>query len=313
MRILLCIVVGCCSCRLFAEEALVTYTNAINASSWTSKLSVFECRMEHSVPYYGQAVFRTKAGESSRFYLNAQSSRFKAGKAEVVSTSPVWMAQSQLSSLGDVAVKRGRRPLWIGTKKTEKMLSELNRGKDIEFMRDAWYENETEKPMRLVVGTIGFREEYRKYLKCLAGLLPANFDQLRRTSLYFEPGIPVESGKLTRANMRVLDKVLMLVKHDSEINRFYIDGHASEPGDRTDNLELSKHRANKVAEYLTLKGIPQDALVVRWHGERYPVASNASTRGRAKNRRVTLRLEKMKDTDTDNTAMTNKNEMMNKK
>jgi len=275
----------------------VTYTNGINESSWAASTSVFECRLQHSVPYYGDAVFRTRAGEASGFHLQARSSRFQAGSAQVLAKTPVWKPSLVEMSLGVVPVKRGRRPMWLGTKDAEKMLSELNKGMDIEFVKDAWYEPQEQPTMRLAMTTIGFRKEYRKYLNCLTGLLPANFHQMKRTALYFEPGVPEESEKLNRDIKRKLDNILMLVKHDSKIRVFYIDGHASAPGDRAENLALSKRRAELIAEYLKRRGVPEDWLNVRWHGERYPVASNATVGGRSKNRRVTIRLERVEEVD----------------
>jgi outer membrane protein OmpA-like peptidoglycan-associated protein len=47
-----------------------------------------------------------------------------------------------------------------------------------------------------------------------------------------------------------------------------------------------------VSEYLSLKGVPKDKITTRWHGERYQVETNRTRKGRAKNRRVTIRLEK---------------------
>ena len=46
-----------------------------------------------------------------------------------------------------------------------------------------------------------------------------------------------------------------------------------------------------VINYLKEKGIAEDKLVVRAHGDKYPVANNILIKERAKNRRVTVRLE----------------------
>ncbi len=276
-----------------AEAESVSYSNAINDGAWEIQSSVFECRLEHQIPYYGSAIFSTRAGESSRFYLKALSSRFQAGSAKMISKAPVWKRPDDGIMMDNVTVKRGKRPLWLNSKNTEMMLSELNKGREIAFQNKTWYGKDDDNAMQLVVGSIGFRDKYNQYLGCLSGLLSANFDQLKRTALYFKPGPLKNSDKLGSDITRKLDKVLMLVKHDKSIKRFYVDGHTSSPGDRTENLEISKMRAERVAEYLKLRGIPEDAIVTRWHGERYPAASNQTSAGRAKNRRVTLRLERV--------------------
>lgn len=272
-----------------------TYSNAINESSWTTSATVFECRLVHAIPFYGSAVFRTRAGEVSGFYLKSRASRFSAGEATMLATPPVWRSAQEAEEIGRVKVKQGSYPLWLGAADTEKMLVELNQGRQIEFSREAWFRDKNAAPVRLAISNIGFRTAYRSYLSCLTGLLPANFDQLKRTVLLFSEGTVEEASGLSSTITRKLDKALELVKHDNKIRRFYVDGHTSSEGDRAENLEISKMRAELVADYLSRRGVPDDWLVVRWHGERYPAVSNATAAGRAKNRRVTLRLEKVEE------------------
>jgi chemotaxis protein MotB len=54
------------------------------------------------------------------------------------------------------------------------------------------------------------------------------------------------------------------------------------------NLELSKARAQSVADYLVSQGVPPGILAVSGLGEAQPVASNDTAQGRAKNRRVVM-------------------------
>lgn len=268
-----------------------TYANQIDDSSWTARTSVFACELYHEVPFYGEVVFRTRAGEASGFYLKAKTSRFKAGQAEIVAATPVWVAQPWQESLATVGMKQGTRPLWLGTSVTERMLASLKQGMNIELQGEAWYQ-EPAPQAKLQISTIGFQEAYDKYLGCLSSLIPRNFDQLRRTSLLF-PGGDVE--ELPSSVTVQLDRILKLVKHDAKVRYFYIDGHTDSVGDRDENLELSKARAELVAQYLKRRGIPEDWITLRWHGERYPVTSNGTAAGRAKNRRVTVRLERVEE------------------
>jgi outer membrane protein OmpA-like peptidoglycan-associated protein len=216
----------------------------------------------------------------------------------------VWAQTDNPMKMGAVPVKRGNRPLWLGSMMAEKMMARLNDGFEIEIRRDAWYEAEQNPPAQLMISNIGFRESYKAYLSCLTKLLPANFDQLKRTSLVFPAG---ETDELPESLQRTLDRILKLVKHDSRIRAFYVDGHTDSEGDRDENLELSRQRAELVNQYLVRRGIPEDWITLRWHGERYPTASNASAAGRAKNRRVTLRMERIEEIEVlplgDNTQM----------
>jgi hypothetical protein len=45
-------------------------------------------------------------------------------------------------------------------------------------------------------------------------------------------------------------------------------------------------------EYLKANGVPETQITIRFHGERYPLVPNKSEANRAKNRRVTLHLER---------------------
>jgi len=54
------------------------------------------------------------------------------------------------------------------------------------------------------------------------------------------------------------------------------------------NLELSSARADDVARYLTMKGVPASNISAQGFGEQRPVASNDTPQGRAANRRVEI-------------------------
>ena len=55
-----------------------------------------------------------------------------------------------------------------------------------------------------------------------------------------------------------------------------------------DNLQLSKERAQAVADTLIDLGIDAKRLQVVGYGDAFPIAENATERGRAQNRRVEI-------------------------
>jgi outer membrane protein OmpA-like peptidoglycan-associated protein len=67
-----------------------------------------------------------------------------------------------------------------------------------------------------------------------------------------------------------------------------IEGYSDSNGEEADNLELSRQRAQSVADVLIDLGVDSQRMVVDGYGENYPIADNASTRGRAQNRRVEI-------------------------
>ncbi len=63
-------------------------------------------------------------------------------------------------------------------------------------------------------------------------------------------------------------------------------GHADSVGSDDYNLDLSQRRANNVANLLQSGGVQGVRILKEGHGEREPIASNATDSGRAQNRRV---------------------------
>lgn len=69
-----------------------------------------------------------------------------------------------------------------------------------------------------------------------------------------------------------------------------ITGHTDNAGDDASNLILSKKRAEAVATYLSSKGIDIGRFVIQYYGETKPIADNSTAEGRAKNRRVEMKV-----------------------
>ena len=65
-------------------------------------------------------------------------------------------------------------------------------------------------------------------------------------------------------------------------------GHTDSTGSSEYNMELSRKRANSVTDYLTSKSSNSSRYTVNWYGEQQPVHDNATSEGRAKNRRVNI-------------------------
>ncbi len=88
------------------------------------------------------------------------------------------------------------------------------------------------------------------------------------------------------ANRTVLKLVQFLQLNPRRIVR--IEGYSDSVGDNKENEELSRARAQTVADALVDLGIDSKRLSVVGYGEAFPVADNASSRGRTLNRRVEI-------------------------
>jgi outer membrane protein OmpA-like peptidoglycan-associated protein len=88
----------------------------------------------------------------------------------------------------------------------------------------------------------------------------------------------------TSANRTILKLVQFLQINPRRTIR--IEGYTDNRGVAAENLELSRARAQAVADMLTDLGIEAGRMQVKGYGEAHPLAENASAKGRAQNRRV---------------------------
>ena len=103
--------------------------------------------------------------------------------------------------------------------------------------------------------------------------------------IYFETGKAI----LLRESFAALDTVATILKQYPS-QHLIIEGHTDNVGDDQTNLTLSEHRAKAVFTYLVQKGIATDRLSYKGFGETKPVADNNIPEGRARNRRVELKI-----------------------
>ncbi len=88
------------------------------------------------------------------------------------------------------------------------------------------------------------------------------------------------------ANRTVLKLVQFLQMNGQRTVR--IEGYSDSDGDVQENLQLSRDRAQAVADTLVDLGVDVKRLQVMGYGDAFPIAENATERGRAQNRRVEI-------------------------
>ncbi len=102
----------------------------------------------------------------------------------------------------------------------------------------------------------------------------------------------IGSARLTGEAKSILNVVADNLKQYPNI-RITLIGHTDNTGSAAANKRLSEARALAVAEYLASRGVDPSRMQYAGKGESEPIASNATARGRAKNRRVELIAEEM--------------------
>jgi outer membrane protein OmpA-like peptidoglycan-associated protein len=94
-------------------------------------------------------------------------------------------------------------------------------------------------------------------------------------------------GSIGTHSYPILDSAVEMLKNKPS-STIYVDAYCDATGGKDVNLRLSDERAAAVASYLEQHGIPADHIVSHGFGASHFVATNATTSGRAQNRRVEL-------------------------
>lgn len=98
-----------------------------------------------------------------------------------------------------------------------------------------------------------------------------------------------DSAKLRDLAIPTLDKIAGTLKANSDYSAS-LEGHTDSIGPESYNMKLSLRRANSVADYLVSKGVNRNSLKISGFGESKPVQSNKTSKGRAANRRVEIKI-----------------------
>ncbi|HEY4298373.1 MAG TPA: OmpA family protein [Paraburkholderia sp.] len=107
---------------------------------------------------------------------------------------------------------------------------------------------------------------------------------LANRTIEFETG----SATLTPQGRAILDQMAAaMVKMTTRT--VAIIGHTDNSGNRSSNIALSQARADAVKGYLVAKGIAPQQMTTTGVGPDQPIASNDTTDGRARNRRIEFR------------------------
>ena len=103
--------------------------------------------------------------------------------------------------------------------------------------------------------------------------------------LDFETG----SANLKPSSAEQLKNIAEIMKAFPKV-KMKIGGYTDNVGSAEANLKLSKARAENTMKELVKLGVDAKRLEAEGYGEKFPVADNATEEGRAKNRRIDVRV-----------------------
>ncbi|RVT46242.1 OmpA family protein [Rheinheimera sediminis] len=271
-----------------AEAGLRQYSATIDKSSWSLvQNSPLLCELSHPIPHFGEAFFRSVAGKelNMQFELSMLRLPDHYALAEVLSVPPVWRPGEQAKAITSMKILKqfdgdlGKAESWI-------MLTELEQGYSPTFYFSDWYSPYDRVSVSL--NPVHFMTAMDQFSLCVSSLLPYTFDDIAFTVLTYESG----GDELTKASKKRLDQIAEYLKHDQSIESIDIQAYSDSFGGRWMNEQLSIKRAETIKARLISFGLEESRIRTEGLGEKRHVASNESSLGRAKNRRVVIQMEK---------------------
>ena len=100
-----------------------------------------------------------------------------------------------------------------------------------------------------------------------------------------------QSFELSKESKSYLNQIAVYVKENPS-TKFEIGGHTDDTGGKGLNQRLSYDRAKAVYFYLLSKGVNKTRLSYEGYGSTFPIAPNTTEEGKAKNRRIELKIVK---------------------
>jgi len=106
-------------------------------------------------------------------------------------------------------------------------------------------------------------------------------DLIDTSSVSFKPN----SASLSLSSESILLQTAKLLRSNPQ-RQIKIAGHTDNSGPAQGNLELSRQRAQTVADFLIGRGISEQQLIVQGYGHTRPLYDNNTEQGRSQNRRI---------------------------
>ena len=270
------------------SAALRQYNAKIEHSDWQFKdESRLQCTLKHKLPGYGEAMFRSFASKqlNMEFELDMLLLPKSYSVAAVYSVPPKWMPGQVQRTIADMPIRKQYNSD-LPEQASWTMLTELEKG----FWPTIYYQDWYNPYDRVAVGlnASNFATPYKKFVQCVANLLPYNFQDIAYTVLTYD----FNNTNLTKYSQKRLAMIGEYLKEDTDLELVLLDGYTDSFGGRAINKELSIRRAVEIKAFLSSMGVLPERIEITGHGERRHISPNTNESTRAKNRRVVIRMSK---------------------
>lgn len=257
-------------------------TIPMDLSKWIYKGNLFECNLLQSNRLYGKFYFRSEPNNKTYFISDIHYENNKWKTIALISQSAPWSSELYRKEFATLDFTKPSQR-FVFSKGADELMDLIATGNWVTLSLKG---SDASSLSEIVIPTIQIQNALKSFNACRARLPKLSFSEARNLVLSFDFG----QKALSRKQQETLAALSSYVSVDDRVTKILIDGHTDNVGSSLANLSVSRTRAEQVAEALVELGIDKSMLETRAHGSRYPIASNSSTKGQAKNRRVTLRL-----------------------
>ena len=262
------------------------YGARIDEAKWRSSGTRLECRLSQDIPGYGKATFHLHALKSMEFRVSPDYQPRIADQALFFVSPPIWKLYENGKLLGRIPVTTQKNAIVVPEDWAYRMALELREGLEAVWTHPDWADGQDTVIAKVL--PIRFEAAWRDFQQCGNNLIDYGFTNIRSSTFYFGK----KSMRLSANEKAYLDKLAEYVLLDSDYQHIKIQSHTDSRGVRGKNLAISKKRANMVKNYLINKGVNPKRFMIVAKGEKKPKYNNRTKSGRAKNRRVEVKLVK---------------------
>jgi outer membrane protein OmpA-like peptidoglycan-associated protein len=103
-------------------------------------------------------------------------------------------------------------------------------------------------------------------------------------------GTGAKNTVITAKGNAALDRIVTIMNENPGLH-IKVEAHTDNVGEEDANEDLSSAQAKAVVDYLVSKGIDESRISKEGYGETMPIADNNTAAGRAKNRRIEIKMQ----------------------
>lgn len=269
---------------LASQPAMAEHFEApLTDSRWQVIETPLDCALIQHIPGFGEGGFFQASAQQLAWRFTSLTLPAAASEITFESMAAPWHNNPVRHELARRRVSAGQTRFSVEGVSARLGLNQLWDGR---FVLLRYRPEGTSLEIEARLSTVNLAPSLDAFQQCVANLSPYSFDDMRATTV----GFASEQSSLDPAARRQLQRLAEYIVMDERISRVHIAGHTDNRGRRRLNTALSEARVEAVRDYLLEQGVEPALITSSSHLEYKPLASNATTEGRAQNRRAEITL-----------------------